>query len=153
MTMPVFDGVKKHRLDFATTCVAEVFPSARDDHQPKRIIFQQAALWGMTQDDRPSYFRYVSDLRTYIRNHWPVIRLMLPEQEGFMPVYVNGTEFGGGGGYRKGDQRHVRKQLERDAKITDGVVNAANGYAEATGLVFPSIETSRRTLVSRRIER
>lgn len=143
---------KQRRLIFATKCVAEVFPGMREDHQTKKIIFHQAAMFGVDQDDCPSSFTSKS-LRTYIKNHWSVIRLMLPEQEGFMPTYVNGATFGSGGGYRKGDERHVRKQLVRDALISDGVVNAANDYAEACGLVFPEIETSRRTLVSRRIEK
>lgn len=145
---------KQDRLLFAAACVAAVFPGVRDDQEPKRVIFEKAATLGAKRADCPARYRNrAGDLRVFIRNKWSEIRLKLPELFDIVPVYVNGVHFGGGGGYRKGDLKHARKQLERDRKITDGVVNAANDYAEASTLVFPQIEATRTTLVSRLLEK
>ena len=149
MTEPT--SARARRLDFSARCVAEVFPGVRDPRETKATIFDAAARWGVTQDDCPASIRTVRGLRTYIRNKWKVIRLMLPTDHDILPCYVNGPTFGGGGGYRKGNIALARKQVERDAKIADGVVTAANDFAEATVGMFPQVEAPRRTLVTRRI--
>lgn len=155
--MQQLDGrteAKKSRLLFATACVAAVFPGVRDDQQPKRVIFDKAATLGAKRKECPLRFRNnKSALQAYIAHKWPRIRIALLEQFDLPPVYVNGAAFGGGGGYRKGDLKHARKQLERDTKIADGVVSAANDYAEATLQVFPQIEATRKSLVTRSIGR
>jgi hypothetical protein len=145
--------VKRQRLIFAAKCLAQVFPEKDEDRIPKARLFEMAARLGMTLQDRPYVFDSIRTLRVYMRNHWKMIRYMLPKEHGFVPSYINGATWGGGGGYRKSDKAHVQRQLERDRKIADGVANAANDYAETVGLVFPSIETTRVSLVSRRIER
>jgi len=128
-----------------------VLPGPREDRQPKKVLFERAARWGIEQEACPPMFNNVNQLRTYIRNHWKVIRMLLPEQENKLPCYVNGATFGGGGGYRQGNIALARKQIERDAKVTDGVVSAANEFANRTVGLFPRIEANQRTLVSRRI--
>lgn len=138
---------------FAAECVAEVFPSAKEDQMPKERIFDRAARYGRRQDGCPGVFFSVEALKTYIRNNWPTIRLMLAREHGFLPVYVNGTSWGGGGGYRKGDAKHAQKQVRRDEKIADGVARAANEYAEAAVGIFPQIEAQRRHFVARQIGR
>lgn len=143
--------IKQKRLLFAAACVAEVFPGPKDKLEPKRVIFSKAARYGSQQSECP--FENAEALRVYIRNKWQTIRYMLPREHDLVPVYVNGTAWGDGGGYRKGDLKHARKQLVRDAKITDGVVRAANDFAEATISVFPQVEATRRTLTTREITR
>lgn len=144
---------KKFRLLFATTCVAAVLPGVREEQMPKREIFKKAAAIGVRRPECPLRFRNNAPaLQIFLRNKWRKIRISLPEMfPDVLPVYVNGATFGGGGGYRRGDLKHARKQLERDKKIADGVVNAANDYAEASRLVFPQIEATQTTLVSRAI--
>jgi hypothetical protein len=144
---------KQKRLLFAAYCVSKVFPGVKDDQMPKERIFDRAARFGRQLENCPDVFYNVEALKTYIRNKWPTIRLMLAKEHGFLPVYVNGQSFGGGGGYRKGDRKHAQKQVERDAKIADGVVSAANDYAEATVAIFPQVTAERRHLVARQIGR
>jgi len=145
--------LKRERLLFAASCIAEVFPGPKQDRVPKAKLFQMAARHGRTLSDCPDIFDSVEALRVYMQNHWKMIRYMLPKEHKFVPCYTNGATWGGGGGYHKGDAKMAQKQVIRDAKITDGVLRAANDFAEATISVFPRIEAQRRTLVSRQITR
>jgi len=140
---------KRDRLLFATQCVAAVFPAASDDRQPKRILFRQAAMWGMERADCPYVFRgSMRKLQTYIRNKWKVIRLMLPEEHDILPCYVNGPAFGGGG-YHAGNVRLARRQVERDEAVAQGIVDSNAAFADATNQLFPQVAAPRRVLVTR----
>lgn len=138
------------RMEFATDCCEAVIPGADEDLAPKRVIFDAAARWGIEQPECPATHRTIGKLRTYIRNHWPVIRLMLTERN-IVPVYVNGTEFGAGGGYRVGDKKAVQKQIERDERVAQGVVDSADAYAQAAVGVFPKVAANRYSLRLRAI--
>jgi hypothetical protein len=152
--MQQLDGrtkAKNDRLDFAAQCIMAVLPGPKEDRQPKAALFEAAAVVGLSQDDCPTFFSSTDKLRTYIRNHWPRIRIVLGQDEGVLPCYVNGSTFEGGGGYRRGNVKLARKQVEVDAKIVDGVVSATNKFAEVTGGLFPQIEVAHRTVRVRRI--
>jgi hypothetical protein len=149
--LPKQSGAVYEKLLFVTRCVAEVFPGAKEDRVPKAGIFDAAASWGFEQEDCPAVFSDVRKLRRYIGNHWPTIRLMLPEEYGILPCYVDGAEFTGGGGYRQGNVKLARKQVDIDARVVDGVVESANAFAEATVAMFPQIEARRASLTNRLI--
>ncbi|PWT79148.1 MAG: hypothetical protein C5B60_00145 [Chloroflexi bacterium] len=140
---------RQRRLEFATTCVAAVFPEVTDDRQPKKIIFHQAAMWGVERAECPPALRTFKKLRAYIRNHWSAIRLILPESHDILPCYVNGPAFGVGGGYHAGNVKLARKQVARDRRIAEGVVDSADKFARATNHLFPQVAAPRQTLVTR----
>jgi hypothetical protein len=139
---------KQARLNFASQCVAAVFPAADQDRQPKKIIFRQAAMYGIEQADCPYPLRSFRRLQTYIRVHWKVIRLMLPERHDILPCYVNGPDFGGGG-YHAGNIKLARRQVERDQRVAEGVVEAADAFATATNQLFPQVAAPRQILITR----
>jgi hypothetical protein len=141
---------KTDRLLFAALCVAEVFPGAKADRETKATIFDKAARWGYRRTDCPSTLGTRDRLHIYIKNHWKKIRSMLPTEHNILPCYINGPTWGGGG-YRKGNIVLARKQIERDKKIVDGVLSAANDYATATIALFPKVDAQHRHTVTRRI--
>jgi hypothetical protein len=140
---------KQARLNFGAMCIAEVMPAAREDRQPKRILFRQAAMFGVERSDCPRMFRHSPrKLERYLRNHWKLIRLMLPANHDILPCYVNGPAFGGGG-YHAGNLRLARRQQERDERVAQGIVDSVDAFANATNRLFPQVAAPRRILVTR----
>ena len=137
------------RKRFCTACLTEVMPTSSEDRLPKRILFRQASMVGMERSDRPRYFRSARQLEKYIRHNWRVIRNeLLPTNHDILPCYVNGPTFGGGG-FHTGNVKLARKQVDRDGKIAQGVVDSANEFARATNQIFPQVAAPHPVLVMR----